>query len=197
MPRRILRQYLPAGHHVRDHKYLKIFGTLLHDPNLWHLNRHSVSGGVALGLFCAFLPMPFETLVATLGALAFRVNLPISIALVWVSNPFTWIPMYGTAYLLGAWLLNLPRVSLDGLTITWLLQQFAPLWLGSLIIGLVLAGISYVTVQSLWRFKVKKNWEKRKMRMRRSRNAGRTHPDFAQENHGGHGESKKFKGGTE
>jgi uncharacterized protein (DUF2062 family) len=161
MPRRLLKRLLPHHQQVREHKYLKIFGTLLHDPNLWHLNRYSVSGG------CAFLPMPLEMVVAGFGAILFRVNLPLSVALVWISNPFTWIPLYGPGYLLGAWLLGSPIVPLDQMSISWLLNQFGPLWLGCTIIGTVLAVVGYFSVHSLWRFKVASEWRKRRERRRR------------------------------
>jgi uncharacterized protein (DUF2062 family) len=167
MPRRLLKRVLPPHQQLREHKYLKVFGALLHDPNLWHLNRHSVSGGFAVGLFCAFLPMPLEMVVAAFGAILFRVNLPLSVGLVWISNPFTWIPLYGPGYLLGAWLLGSPIVPLDHMSIGWLLSQFGPLWLGCTIIGTVLSVLGYFSVHGFWRFKVASDWQKRRERRRR------------------------------
>ena len=43
MPRRTIRRLLPKPHAIRDHKSLRLVSARLHDPNLWHLNRHSVS----------------------------------------------------------------------------------------------------------------------------------------------------------
>ena len=162
MPKHLIRRFLPADHHIRDHKHLKIFGKLLHDPNLWHLNRYSVAGAFGVGLFCAFLPMPFEMVAAGFGAILLRVNLPISVALVWLSNPFTWVPLYGTGYLLGARLLGLPPVDFQDITLEWLLKQFGPLWLGNVLLGLILAGLSYAAVRGLWRLKVVSDWQRRR-----------------------------------
>jgi len=164
MPRRLLKRYLPDPVRLREHPYLKHLGGRMHDPNLWHLNRRSISGGFALGMFCAFLPIPFEMVVAAVGAALLRVNLPISVALVWVSNPFTWLPLYGGAYLLGAWLMGLPPVSLHDITLKWLMEQFVPLWLGCLLTGSVLALVSYVVVRLAWEWNIRRSWSQRRVR---------------------------------
>jgi len=57
VPRKHFRKFLPDGDTVRDHKYLAWLGTWLHHPNLWHLNRDSVAGAVAIGLF-ALIVLP-------------------------------------------------------------------------------------------------------------------------------------------
>ncbi|MFC1665767.1 DUF2062 domain-containing protein [Pseudomonadota bacterium] len=164
MPRKLLKRYLPKQDHLHEHKYLKMFGHRLTDPNLWHLNRRSVSGGTALGIFCAFLPMPMEMVPAALGAIIFRVNLPISILWVWVSNPLTWLPLYGPAYLLGAYLLGEPTVPLDSLTMEWAIQHLEALWLGCLIVGSVFSVLGYFIVRGIWRLHVVKSWQERRKR---------------------------------
>jgi uncharacterized protein (DUF2062 family) len=139
----------------------------LHHPCLWHLNRRTVSGAVAIGLFCAYLPMPLEMLVAALMAIVFRVNLPISAALVWVSNPATWVPMYGAGYLLGARILGHEIVPFEEMTMSWLMQQVVPLWLGCLILGGLLALLGFFLTRALWRFYAIQSWHRRRRRIGR------------------------------
>lgn len=140
---------------VLAHRYLQIFGEVLHNPNLWHFNRRSVANATAIGLFCAFLPMPFEMLVAALGAIRFNGNLPLAVAWVWISNPVTWIPLYTPGYLLGAWLLDKPPNEAGHVTMGVLIESYAALWLGSLIIGALVSACGWVIVHQLWRLKVR------------------------------------------
>ena len=164
MPRRFIKRYMPAPHTLREHKHLRIYGDRLRDPNVWHLNRRSVSGAVAVGLFSAYLPIPFEMVVAAFLALVFRVNLPISVALVWISNPLTWAPLYAPAYLLGAYLIPVPNPFFDRLGLMLVAQQYVVLWAGCMIIGPLVAIIGYFSVQGAWRFYVVRAWRRRTSR---------------------------------
>ena len=92
MPKKFIRRYLPSHITIRESKYLRIFGSLLHEPNLWHLNRRSASGAFGIGLFFAFWPVPFQMFFSTAAAIIFRVNLPLSLATVWLTNPLTMPP---------------------------------------------------------------------------------------------------------
>lgn len=63
-------------------------------PELWIYNRETVARGVAIGLFTALIPiMPFQMLLAALLAIGLRANLVISIAVCWINNPITIIPI--------------------------------------------------------------------------------------------------------
>jgi len=178
MPRRLIKRYLPKASDVKKHPQLQIFGSRLRDPNLWHLNRYSVAGAAAWGFFVAFLPVPFQMLIAALGALLFRVNLPLSVAMVWISNPVTWVPLYLPAYKLGAIILGNSPSPPGKINLEWLLNHFGPLLLGCVIIGLLGAALSWLAVMGLWRRHVKKKWaERRRLRAARSRAKKRRKPE--------------------
>ena len=167
MPKRLIKRYVPDRKTFDQASQLRLLRPFLHHPCLWHLNRRTVSGAVAIGLFCAYLPMPMEMLVAALLAIVFRVNLPISAALVWISNPATWIPMYGAGYLLGAHILGHEIIPLDEMTMGWLMQQVVPLWLGCLILGGALALFGFFLTRALWRFYAIHSWHRRRHRIGR------------------------------
>lgn len=173
MPRRLIKRYMPNPELIRNHRHLQIFGTLLHDANLWHLNRHSVSTAFAIGLFWAFIPMPFQMIPAALLAIVFRANLPISVALVWVSNPVTMPPLFYSCYKVGTWILRIPpqpfhfELSWDWLT-SGLLAIWQPFLLGCVVVGGIASLLGYVTMRWFWRWHVRRNWQRRK-ELRRNR----------------------------
>ncbi|MFC6755273.1 DUF2062 domain-containing protein, partial [Halorubrum tibetense] len=89
MAKKLLKRWMPDPAKIRNHASLQFLGNVLHDPNLFHLNRTSVSRAFFVGIFICFLPIPGQMGLAALCALWFRANLPISAALVWISNPIT------------------------------------------------------------------------------------------------------------
>lgn len=171
MPKKLIKRYMPDHHKIREHKHLRFFGTLLHDPNLWHLNRRSASGAFAVGLFMAFVPVPFQMLLAAAGSILFRVNLPLSVALVWITNPLTMPPMFYFTYRLGVWLLGNPPRS-EGfqfeLSYEWLANELGAIWepflLGCFVAGGVSALLGYLTIRGLWRLHLVKHYKARKQR---------------------------------
>ena len=164
-----IKRHLPTREQVLGNKYLRIFGEHLRDPNLWHFNRRSVARATGIGLFCAYLPMPMEMIPAAFGAIVLRANLPLSLAWVWISNPVTWLPLYGPAYLLGTWLIGEPAIPMDDLTLTVLRQQLVALWIGCIIVGAALGLAGFLLVHGLWRLRV--------VSLRRNRRAKPGEPD--------------------
>ncbi|MBP6793215.1 MAG: DUF2062 domain-containing protein, partial [Aeromonas sp.] len=137
------------------------------DANLWHLNRRSAAGAFAVGLFMAWIPLPCQMLLAAGGAILFRVNLPLSVALVWLSNPFTMPPLFYGAYLVGCQLLGHPAQHIDiQFTWEWLVSVFEtlapPLLLGSLVLALLSALMGYAFIRTFWRINTVRQWQKRK-----------------------------------
>ncbi|MCU7905551.1 MAG: DUF2062 domain-containing protein [Candidatus Thiodiazotropha sp. (ex Epidulcina cf. delphinae)] len=170
MPKRLIKRLLPHHDAVRNHKHLQLFGSLLHDANLWHLNRHSVSGAFAVGLFMAFVPLPFQMVFAAAAAILFRVNLPLSVGLVWITNPITIPPIFFFSYLVGTWVIGAPtqaepfQFSLDWLQDGGLEGLWMPLLTGSLICAGVSSLLGYSLILWIWRWRAIEKWKARRLR---------------------------------
>ena len=145
----------------RRHYLFSFFGKVLLAKDLWHVNRHSLAGGVALGLFVGLTPtIPFHMVLAALGAVYFRVYLPAALAACWVSNPLTIMPLYTTAWKVGqAVLIRIPYVAdtmdpcVGEVDITGLLVNSMYLWTGFLLFATTAALISWGLIFVLWRDK--------------------------------------------
>lgn len=169
MPRKFFKRIMPDPHEIMSNKSLKIFGTLLHKPNLWHFNRRSIAGAFAVGLFFAWAPVPFQMVLAAGGAIWFNTNLPLSVALVWVTNPLTMGPMFYFAYLVGSWLIGGPEMAFEfELSMDWLTSGLLAIWkpflTGCLALGIISSVTSYFGVNFLWRYSVRKQQSSRKHR---------------------------------
>jgi uncharacterized protein len=166
MPKKFLKRLLPDTDSMRRHKHLRHFGELLRNHSLWHLNRRSVSGGVAVGLFVAMLPLPFQMLIAAGIAILGCVNLPIAVAMVWVTNPLTMGPIYYFNYRVGALLLGKqPTEDQFRATVTDLIGSMLHIWkpllLGGVVVGLLMAVLGWILVRMLWRWHVvSRRWPK-------------------------------------
>ena len=173
MPRKTLKRLLPNPTKLKNVKGLGFLGGVLDDPHLFHLTRHSVSVAFFIGLLMASLPIPGQMATAALLAVLCRCNLPLSVMLCWLTNPFTMGPFFLGAYLLGCWVLGTPPIEFE-IDLTWewftseLLAIWQPLFVGSIITGLTLATLGYISMQLVWRWVVVRNWQKRQ-NQRRSR----------------------------
>jgi uncharacterized protein (DUF2062 family) len=183
MPRKHFRRFLPDHDAIRGNKYLRIFQPLLKHPNLWHLNRHSVAGGVAAGLFGGLIPGPLQMLTAAILAIVFRVNLPVAVVATLYTNPFTWGPLILAAYAIGSWVTGgngMPVESIEFNRATQNWTEFIPAfwnWLeslgttfliGNLILALSLAAIGYFAVHLAWRLYILAYLRRRRARTRRT-----------------------------
>jgi uncharacterized protein (DUF2062 family) len=176
--RNLFRKLLPSYDTVKSHRWLKPFGNWLHHPNLWHLHRRSVAGGVAVGLFCGLIPGPLQMISAALLAVLLRVNLPVAAFTTLYTNPFTILPLYLVAYELGALIsgvhrgeparhLALPEMHWQNWPSelwAWMQMLGKPLLIGLPLLALILAIIGYFVVRLVWRVGVVLRWRARKRR---------------------------------
>jgi uncharacterized protein (DUF2062 family) len=181
VPRKYFRKYLPDPEALRSSRMVGWFGRWLQHPNLWHLNRRSVSGAVAIGLFSGLVPGPLQMLTALLLAIPLRKNLPVALLVTLYTNPFTIVPLYVLAYAYGQLLLPGERAahvtpfefdwsqfgeSLRALG-DWALALGKPLALGLVALACTLALAGYVAVQIAWRLYVVAAWRARARRRTR------------------------------
>lgn len=169
MPKKFLRKYLPDPHKITQSKSLRIFGKFIHEPNLWHMNRKSVSVAFLVGLFFMWVPLPSQMILAAGAAILLRCNLPISVALVWITNPVTMPPMFFAAYMLGNWLLGLPPSDIQfEASFDWIAQQMGVIWqpflLGCLTLGVASSITGFTAIRLLWRLHIIKYIKNKKAR---------------------------------
>ena len=74
--------------------------------------------------------------------------------------------MFYCTYQLGSWILQTPSMVMpDELTWAWISAELSTLWqpflLGSVITGLLAAGLGYGLTMPYWRWWVPYNWRKR------------------------------------
>jgi len=159
MPRKFFRRLTPDRQRIVSQPFLRPVAQFLGDPNIWHLNRRSVSGGVALGLFLAFIPLPGQMLMAAVGAIAMRVNIALAVAMVWVTNPVTVPPLLWVAYQVGALLtgatLDPPTGEEGMMSVGYAMSQLPHIWLplgvGLVTLAFVSAMIGFAVIRLLWR----------------------------------------------
>lgn len=172
--RNLLKRIIPHPHTVREHRHLRFLPRdILHDPDIFHLTRRSTAGGVAAGLFAAFIPFPGHFLYAALLAIFFRVNLPLAFLCSLVTNPLTIPPFFYLAYRIGALMLGMPPHPVEfELSLAWFKNGFLDIWepllLGSLICATVAALIGYFAVRLIWWLYVSRRWALRRRGRRQS-----------------------------
>jgi uncharacterized protein (DUF2062 family) len=181
MPRKFFKRYVPSVEKVRQVRALHLFGDALFHPALWHLNRRSAAGGVAVGMFCGLIPGPLQMLGAGIAAVLFRVNLPTALLTTLYTNPITIVPLYLVAYQIGSlvigaagaqppapppdWVFADPIGSLRSLG-DWTVGLGAPLALGVFLLASLLAAAGYVIVRVLWNIHLRRAWIARRRRRR-------------------------------
>ena len=180
MPNKRLKDLLPTPEKILASRTLKLFAPQLADPRLWHFNRHSLNKAVYIGVLSAFFPLPGQMLLALIGALIFRANVPMALGLTWITNPVTSLPVFYAGYYVGAKILDVPMISLRliGSMIAdfslWALSDGAnpfitykgtvsltAFCLGLTILAIVSSIVCGSAFKAIWRYKTVTSWQKR------------------------------------
>ena len=140
-------------------KYKKILSLFLNQDGSPFFNAK----GLAVGVFCGCFPFfGFQTLLGLFLARVAKGNLFLAAIGTWISNPFTYVPLYFLNYKVGSSLLkNSPDIIFDKNLITQELWEKGSVFslrliIGSALVGLSLASISGAIVFLIYK-KIKKN----------------------------------------
>ena len=171
MDRRFFKRLIPHPDQLRRFRSLRFLDRLLHEPNLWHINRHSVSRAILLGVFWCMVPMPFQSVPAAITAIWLNANLPLTLVTLWISNPVTMGPLLYAGYVVGTLVLGRPEEAAH-FQLSWewissrLVEVGVPLYIGSLILGVIFSVAAYLSIQQLWRRRVRQRWYERQQERR-------------------------------
>lgn len=89
-------------HKLKDDPLLKrLLGKALHAHYFWSWEANALAKGCAVGIFSAVLPIPGQMPLAALLALLLRGNLLFALAMTWISNPITFLPITYLIYQTG------------------------------------------------------------------------------------------------
>lgn len=175
LPRKYFKKFLPTHETIMQKRWLRPFGSWLHNPKLWHLHRRSVASGVAIGLFCGLIPGPFQMMGVILVTVVWGANLPVALLTTIYTNPFTIAPIYLLAYQIGAWVTGenhhpaaadfaLPHMSWSSwhtAILDWVTLLGKPLAVGLPVLAIGLAIAGYFIVRLLWYGMVVWKWRQR------------------------------------
>lgn len=148
-------QHLQLNRQRLRHMWLfRFFGETLFHPDIWRFRPQLLAKGAALGLFIACTPtLGIQMLISAALAILLRVNLPISLAATWITNVATAPFFYYFCYRVGLFLLGgkIPASEVAPFLGKWaIFAKIAyPLWLGSLIVGTVIAVVGYFSIYYL------------------------------------------------
>jgi len=140
------------------HKKLKDFIKKYKIPREYlSANRKMISRAVLIGLFIAFIPMPMQMAAVLLFMPFIKFNVPVGLAMCWLSNPITMPPMYYMEYLTGSFLLGIKPEPVE-MTMEWFTNNldniFIPLYFGTAIYSIFGSLIAYFAVNYLWKISV-------------------------------------------
>ena len=183
MPQKRLKSLLPTPEKILESRTLRMFAPHLADPRLWHFNRHSLNKAVYIGVLSAFFPLPGQMLIALVGSLIFRANVPMALGLTWITNPLTSLPIFYAGYYIGAKILDVPTLSirLIGRMIAdfslWALSDgvnpfvtyrgtvsLTAFCIGLTLLAVVTSIICGLAFKAIWRYKTITSWQERRQR---------------------------------
>ncbi len=172
MPKKLLKRLMPRQDQIMQNQSMQLISSVLQKADVWHFNRRYAARAVLIGVFCAFIPIPLQMLLAAVICIIVKANLPLSVAGVWMTNPLTIAPIFYSTYRLGALILDVPMTEFNiELSTAWMQQELSRIWqpllVGSLLCGVAFSAMAYTLVDFLWRWSTVKKWRLRQVRRKK------------------------------
>ncbi len=122
-----------------------------------------------------WVPLPSQMILAAGVAIIIRCNLPISVALVWITNPLTMGPMFYFAYKLGNWMLGMPVNHMEfEASFDWITEQMSIIWkpflLGCFTLGTISGLAGFAIMRLLWRLHIVQYMKEKKRKFLERKN---------------------------
>jgi len=176
----MIRRVFKKSRHDPESKIGKALAKYNIPPEYFGVSRRAVTRGVLVGLFWGFIPMPMQMLAVILTTPFIRFNVPIAIAMVWLSNPLTMPAMYYMEYLTGNFLLGREGLHDVELSIDWFTEHmediFVPLYVGTAFYSIVVSFLIYLLINWLWIRSVKKEKHLKETKRREKKEAESQEP---------------------
>ncbi len=148
---------------IKNTRLFRIWGHKLFESVLWRIDKKGIAGGLSLGLFVAFMPtVGFQMIIATFGAIYFKVNLPVALLVCWITNPVTAIPIYTSEWRLGRYILEdftplkeaFDLYNIEGRSVKMILNGIY-LWTGAIVFSSTSAIAANILTRSIWNLSTK------------------------------------------
>ena len=160
---------LPRRSNVHRYPVLKWFAETAYKRSyLWSFKGQSMQAALFWGIWISMLPIVgIQMIVVFFISLLVRANLPLIVALQWISNPLTMGPIYFADYKIGMILINLmglkyPKNNLLSRNYDWsefsmkellrLLDTFPPMFLGGSVLGIFMGVFAVFLYKILSKF---------------------------------------------
>ena len=159
---------------LKNKKFAGKYGDALFHYTLWHPTRHSIQRSALIGLFWSTPPIPLQIPIVIGFCMKFKANLPLALALVWITNPLTIVPITLFEYWLGSRLLDIIQVvdmigmpeQIAGMTdlpeqTSFQFSKVIALLLGILTLGVCAGSAGYIIAGLVWRWRTIRKWRRR------------------------------------
>lgn len=157
--RAIFRTYRRLKHpkHLKNSAALRWFAQHFLDKYVWRPTQHTMSGGMGVGVFVGMQLLPGQMPLAIILAALLRFNIPTAVAVSWLSNPVTFVPIGALEKRIGDWVLSwygnptigaIEQVANEHVATGMKFAQ--SMYLGGIVLGLALIPVAYAITWLSW-----------------------------------------------